>query len=232
MTTDGPYVTIVADPPWAYTQPLKMADGVKRSSASQYPTLSVQQVCDLATGGAGVARRPLTIAGHAVADTAFLWLWVTAPMLLEGVHARVCAAWGFAPKQIVPWVKGRLEADAPELLPDGVASRARLIIQPGLGALTRGCVEYLIVATRGKYTPLVKSHSEHGLIVAEEDAVILAPKGQHSAKPAAAYTLIERLCPGPRIELFARAYREGWDAWGAELPAAPPSAETEVIEWP
>lgn len=207
------YRTILADPPWQYTQPLAMRDGVKRSSASQYPTLSVQQICDLYTPSVirqqrtGVKLDRGTLAGHEIADVALLALWITAPLLLEGVHQRVCHAWGFTPKQIVPWVKGRIAGD-------------RLVIQPGMGALTRGCVEYLILATRGKYTSLVQSHSQNGLLLAEEDAVMVAPKSQHSRKPDDQYRLVEALFPGPRLELFARREREGWTAWGDAMPSA------------
>lgn len=36
----------------------------------------------------------------------------------------------------------------------------------------------------------------------------------HSTKPAAFGDLVEAWCPGPYVELFARAPRLGWDAWG------------------
>ena len=36
----------------------------------------------------------------------------------------------------------------------------------------------------------------------------------HSVKPAAFGDLVESWCPGPYIELFARAPRFGWDSWG------------------
>lgn len=41
---------------------------------------------------------------------------------------------------------------------------------------------------------------------------------KHSKKPDEFYGLIERSSPGPRIELFAREKKEGWDAWGNEVP--------------
>ena len=40
---------------------------------------------------------------------------------------------------------------------------------------------------------------------------------RHSAKPAATYEYIERVSPAPRLELFARQRREGWDCWGNEV---------------
>jgi N6-adenosine-specific RNA methylase IME4 len=36
----------------------------------------------------------------------------------------------------------------------------------------------------------------------------------HSQKPAAFGDLVESWCPGPYVELFARAPRLGWDSWG------------------
>ncbi len=39
----------------------------------------------------------------------------------------------------------------------------------------------------------------------------------HSQKPEAAYQLIERVSRTPRLELFARGRREGWDATGNEI---------------
>jgi N6-adenosine-specific RNA methylase IME4 len=42
------------------------------------------------------------------------------------------------------------------------------------------------------------------------------PRGRHSEKPGAFYDLVERVSPGPRLELFARTQRLGWDTWGNE----------------
>jgi len=39
----------------------------------------------------------------------------------------------------------------------------------------------------------------------------------HSEKPTEAYDLIESISPEPRIELFARKQRTGWDCWGNEV---------------
>jgi N6-adenosine-specific RNA methylase IME4 len=39
-------------------------------------------------------------------------------------------------------------------------------------------------------------------------------QSHHSAKPAAFGDLVESWCPGPYVELFARAPRLGWDSWG------------------
>lgn len=57
---------------------------------------------------------------------------------------------------------------------------------------------------------------------------------RHSEKPEEAFTLIEAVSPGPRLELFARRARPGWTVWGNEVPckantgdAPNPSEEAE-----
>ncbi len=81
--------------------------------------------------------------------------------------------------------------------------------KPGIGVGTwyRGTTEHIIFATRGTLPTLQRN----------KGTWFEAPRGRHSAKPAAAYELIESMSPGPRLELFARATRPGWDAWGDEV---------------
>lgn len=43
------------------------------------------------------------------------------------------------------------------------------------------------------------------------------PRGRHSEKPAAFFDLVERVSPGPYLEMFARTRRDGWDAFGNEV---------------
>ena len=67
--------------------------------------------------------------------------------------------------------------------------------------------EILLFCVRGM--PLMPRHKPR--------QTIYAPRGRHSAKPACVYADIERMSPGPRLEMFARARREGWAAWGNEV---------------
>jgi N6-adenosine-specific RNA methylase IME4 len=69
--------------------------------------------------------------------------------------------------------------------------------------------------------------------------VVIAPhpgRGHHSEKPDEIYLRIERLYPGPRLELFARKPRKGWWTWGNEVAApdaadaAPPLDEPKLDE--
>jgi len=47
--------------------------------------------------------------------------------------------------------------------------------------------------------------------------VIFASPIKHSKKPQEAYNLIESISPPPRLEIFARDYRNGWHVWGDEV---------------
>ena len=211
------YTTVLADPGWKYDDNLTMSATNRRGATSRYATMSTPDICALAASSHADARKPgLSIAGHEIADDAFLWLWVTNPFLLGGDGVRVCEAWGFEPKQIIPWVKGRIVVenvhDAPGYL------KGRLICRTGLGHYTRGVTEHLILGTRGKATKLVKYKGENGLIVAPEEAFILEPPSVHSRKPEEQYAKIERVCPGPYLEMFATKRRAGWTSWGDALP--------------
>ncbi|GAJ00300.1 unnamed protein product, partial [marine sediment metagenome] len=65
--------------------------------------------------------------------------------------------------------------------------------------------EFLFAATKGSCLPQLGSL---------EPSVLFAPKREHSEKPEAMYELIERMYPGPYIELFARKTRPNWATWG------------------
>lgn len=76
----------------------------------------------------------------------------------------------------------------------------------GLGDWLRNVTEHCILATKGK--PIVN--------LTNQTTIITEKRREHSRKPDAFYALVESLCPGSRLEMFARAQREGWAAWGAE----------------
>ena len=74
----------------------------------------------------------------------------------------------------------------------------------GLGYYTRANLECCLLATRGAPTRLAMDVPQ----------AILAPVGQHSAKPEEVRARIERLFAGPYLELFARQATPGWTAGG------------------
>jgi len=83
--------------------------------------------------------------------------------------------------------------------------------KPGLGpgARFRQTCEYVIFGVRGPSLPITTRSvgTWHRW-----------PRGAHSVKPDQFYEMVERVSPGPYLEMFARRRRYGWDAWGNEAP--------------
>lgn len=202
--------TIIADPAWPYNDKLSMTD-TPRGAESNYDTQSIEGICALWD------NEVQTLAGFEIDDPALLFLWTTNPFLLSGAAVTVARAWKFEPKQIITWVKGQLKiTDTP-----GDTVFPYLQTQMGMGRITRGVTEQLLVCTKGKYTPLVQAHNVKNLIVwPEEGEVLVAPAVGHSVKPELSYQIVEKLVPGPYLELFARRRRAGWTGWGKEYPNA------------
>jgi N6-adenosine-specific RNA methylase IME4 len=132
----------------------------------------------------------LPVAGLA-ADDCVLFLWATDPLLpraLELIHA-----WGFEYKTVgFYWVK------------QNAAAKSDQDFFTGLGYWTRANPEQCLLATRGK--PSRKAKDVRRLIVDR--------RREHSRKPDQVRDRIERLVPGPYVELFARETKPGWDCWG------------------
>lgn len=124
----------------------------------------------------------------AMADT-YLFLWRVSSMQEEALA--VVRAWGFVPKSEIVWLKRTKFGNR----------------HFGMGRHVRLEHEVCLVATRGSPKPLrrdVRSTFESSV-------------GRHSEKPAAFFAIVESLCGGPRLEMFARDRRPGWDAHGDEL---------------
>lgn len=128
-----------------------------------------------------------------LADDCVLAMWRVASMQAEAlalVHAR-----GFPPPQAeIVWIK-TVEGTKP-------TKRTRM----GMGRMTRAVHEVCLISRRGKLD--VKAH--------DEVSAVFAPRGEHSAKPEAVAEKLERLFPGPYVELFARRQRPGWTCLGLE----------------
>jgi N6-adenosine-specific RNA methylase IME4 len=80
--------------------------------------------------------------------------------------------------------------------------------QMGIGNYWRVSHEFLITAIRpGSTTFLDKSQMSW----------LQADRTKHSRKPEAIAQMIERVSPGPYLELFGRQTRENWTVWGNEI---------------
>jgi N6-adenosine-specific RNA methylase IME4 len=76
----------------------------------------------------------------------------------------------------------------------------------GLGDWLRGQTEHCILAVKGSPT----------VTLTNETTLLPGPVREHSRKPDEFYALVERLCPGAKVEMFCRTPRPGWAKWGAE----------------
>lgn len=135
--------------------------------------------------------------GHVAAEVCHLYLWTVNHFIRDAYD--VVAEWGFTPSMLLTWCK--------EPLGDG----------PGWEFSS--ATEFILFAKRGKGVwPRPQDHEWRNWWV--------WPRGRHSEKPDAFLDVVERVSPAPRLELFARRARLGWDYWGDEslgtiqMPAA------------
>lgn len=139
-------------------------------------------------------------------DGTVLWLWFTNNHLLE---ASDCIRhWGFELKTILTWEK--------------VTKKGMPRI--GTGHWLRNCTEHCILATRGHVTSF--SYSKK---LTNEPTILKAPRREHSRKPEEFYDLVNHLCYGTKLEMFARQKREGWDVWGNEVDKFDSQDASKVI---
>jgi len=77
----------------------------------------------------------------------------------------------------------------------------------GTGHYLRGATEHCLLGVRGSLKCLRN----------DQRTYFEAPRTDHSRKPEIFYELIETLSPSPRLRLFARSQRYGWDSWGDQV---------------
>ena len=118
--------------------------------------------------------------------------------------AESCHLWVWATMSHLPGALSVMDALGFRYVTHGVWVKPSF----GMGRYMRGQHELFLLGTRGD--ACVPEHAP--------PSIVLAPKGAHSEKPAAAYALFEQVSPGPRLEMFARAERPGWVVWGDEAP--------------
>ena len=102
----------------------------------------------------------------------------------------VVEAWGWRPSQTLTWCKP----------PRGL----------GPGGLFANTTEFVIYARRGKPLPYRPTF---------DSTWWEWNRRKHSEKPEGFQNMLEAL-PGPKLEMFARRRRLGWDAWGNEVSSS------------
>lgn len=153
---------------------------------ANYPTMSPHDLMNMPVG-------------LWAAEKSHLYLWTTNSFLVEA-H-QIAKAWGFDPKTLLTWIKRRPQQDN----------------WMGMGRYFRGTTEHVLFATKGNLDTFRKDQVNFIETLAEESgAAFYAARGGHSEKPAAFYDMVERMSPGPYLDVFARKQRFNWDTFGNE----------------
>lgn len=183
----GSYNIIYADPPWRFRGFGKKNNiaGEKCcipeiGPASHYDVQDIHWIKNLPVN-------------EWAAPDAVLLLWVTDPLLEEGLDTM--HDWGFTYKTVAfTWAK------------QGRVNKSRWHI--GMGFYTRANPEMCLLGTKGK-TLRRENKGVRQLVV--------SPVREHSRKPDSIRNDIVRLFGDiPRLEMFARTRSDGWDVWGDE----------------
>lgn len=147
---------------------------------------------------AEIAAMPLA----ELADPAgcFYFMWITSP-LTERFWLKIYPAWKrqglrYSARAFV-WAK-TLQSRGDLLFTH------RNAFHIGQGLTTRKNVEDVLLFKIGKPKRIAANVRE----------LVIAPIRQHSRKPDEFYDRVELFCDGPRLEIFAREPRPGWDVSG------------------
>jgi N6-adenosine-specific RNA methylase IME4 len=185
------YKTIIADPPWEQKSGPKMS--------GQYVVIDGEQQFDFVSLKSAdlpyVTMSVDDICSMPIKDMAdkdaMLFLWVTNKHLPNAF--KVIEAWGFKYSTCLTWAKKPMGG--------------------GLGGTFRIGHEHLIYATRGKAGAKGKVKGTVFDVKREYEGGYPC----HSRKPKFFLDMIDELSHGPKLELFARRERDGWDVYGNEV---------------
>ena len=198
------YRVCVADCPWVFDDPLP---GKGRGAATQYATLSTADI---------INRNGFSFQFPLMAPDSILFMWRVSSQV-EAAYEAV-RAWGYEPNSEIVWRK--------------VTKKGKRWI--GMGRTVRAEHETCIIATRGRSSVVIRDSSIRSVFDAPvptyqpDHPKVLSGAATvgayiHSAKPEEFACLIERMCRGPYVELFARPLtlnwsRNGWRCFGNEIP--------------
>lgn len=83
----------------------------------------------------------------------------------------------------------------------------------GTGYYFAGQTEHCMFGVRGTLAPRIKAATTTLLKVADDPSKYA---NAHSRKPSEIFEAAEKVGHGPRLEMFSRAPRPGWDVWGKD----------------
>jgi N6-adenosine-specific RNA methylase IME4 len=127
------------------------------------------------------------------AENSVLFMWTTDAHLEEAM--KVINAWGFKYKTIgFVWNKKTNKGNQVCFM----------------GKWTMKGSEICLLATKGKAHSMIEKHNVRQLVEAERQ--------KHSKKPDEVLNrIVELLGNRPRLEMFCRESKQGWDVWGNEV---------------
>lgn len=178
------------DPPWHFESraPVTNADS-DRSPQKHYPTADLAHLETL----------PLR---DIAAPDAHVLLWITGPLIAQGVHTRLFNAWGVEPASLAfVWIKLWNNFDIDQLRRTPLLEHDLAL---GLGFTTRQNAEFVMLGRIG--SPRRAR--------ADIRQIIISNRREHSRKPEEYYRRVEHYAVGDRIDMFAGADRKGWTRWG------------------
>lgn len=242
MTWEGlnpPYSTIVADPPWHYDsgRVAQWNDSTLPTSfAMPYSTMTTEEiaalpVAALSTPGAHLYLWTTNHHLRSAFDVVSAW----------GFEFSQLVVWCKTPQGIN--TRGRFCITTEFILSCRDRRRAGALVRSAREAAGLGRADVHRLVRGGKPTGIVHRWEDDDCLPTVDDWTSLQsllpelsgvpypvvvdseraqgpstwfnwPRGRHSQKPPAFLDVVESVSPGPYVELFARAPRLGWDAWG------------------
>ena len=203
FNTNNKYNIIYADPAWSFKT--YSDKGKDRSPDNHYNVMSLADLKNLPVG-------------KLAAKNCILFMWVIDTMIPEALE--VIKAWGFKYKTVgFTWTKVNKSAKLDKL-------NVEKDFFTGMGYYTRANDERCFIAFNHD---VEEDENQVCLLATTKDGspkrqsasvrrAVLDYRREHSRKPDQIYTRIEQLVGElPRIELFGRTERPGWDVWGNEV---------------
>jgi N6-adenosine-specific RNA methylase IME4 len=191
---------------FTFIRPVKPPAVTPELPAGVYRTIVADPPWDIKTGpewGSGGAARPLL---YPSMDTDAIAALGVKALAAEDAHLylwtinaylaetyAIAEAWGFTPSTLLTWCKAR----------HGI----------GLGGTYVLTTEHILFARRGALAASERV----------DTSWFEWPRREHSVKPDEFFSMVERVSPGPHLEMFARAARPGWTVWGNEAPDEDPA---------
>ena len=191
FNTDKKYSLVLADPPWKLDN-VKTGGSMKSGAAAKYRTMSTYDLCCM----------PIR---YLLEDDCILFMWYLNSMPEDAIQ--LGKSWGF---------KKFLSMNG--LVWKKLTKHGKINL--GMGNGTRASTESVMIMYNGSLSRLIKDKSIRNIFEAKMpfDENKRGKPYIHSAKPDEFFNIIDKLCGDvPRLELFSRKERLGWDCFGDEV---------------